>query len=541
MYIAELKKKQNTKTYSTILIRESYREGGKVKHRTIANISKLPLEYIHQLKRYIKGEKGDFKLSDLQNGKVYEYGASFAFKSLAVQIGLDKAICSVKTEWRENILAMITGRILYQGSKLSLVNTFKDTALWELAGHVFGERPDVEKHCYKPMDELLKRKNIIDGKLAKKHLRDGCIVLYDITNTWFEGEYRNSENVTFGKPKGGKHGYKQIALGLLTNNEGCPVAVEVFKGNTSDQTTVLDQVKIISKKYGIKEAVFTGDRGMLTQKRIDEIKETDFKIITALTHAELKTLMEKENIQPDLFDQMNITEVIDSADNQTRYMLCKNENEMRKERETRNNLIKKVETLLTAKAAVKKKRNIQKVSASIGRIFEKYKIQKFFDWHVGENGEVSWNLKNDIIEKERTLDGCYVIKTDAGKHLMNKHEVVESYKNLQKVEQAFKNMKTVMLELRPVYHKSDERIKAHIFIVMLAYYLQWHAVQKLKPLFDEDGCGKDKRWTFETVIRRLKSIRKIENLIDGIVVKKNISIPDDEQKQILDLLEVKWV
>ncbi len=539
MYIEELKKKQNSKTYRSVLIRESYRENGKVKHRTVANISNLPSEYICQLKRYIKGEKGDFRIDDLQNGKAYEYGASFALKSLAAEIGLDKAVCSTKTQWREDVMAMIIGRIIYQGSKLSLVNTFNDTALWELSGHIFGERPNVDKHCYKPMDELLKRKNIIDCKLAKKHLKDGCIILYDITNTWFEGEYKDSKEVTYGKPKGGKYGYKQIALGLLANNEGCPVAVEIFRGNTSDQTTVLDQVKTISEKYGIKEAVFTGDRGMLTQKRIDEIKETDFKIITALTHSELKTVLEKENIQPELFDQMNITEIIDSRNNQMRYMLCKNENEMIKESETRRCLIKKVEDLLTAKAAVKKKRNVQKVSASIGRIFERYKIQKFFSWSVGENGEVSWSLKDDTIENEEALDGCYVIKTDADKHLINKQEVVESYRNLQKIEQAFKNMKTVMLEIRPVYHKLDERIKAHIFIVMLAYYLQWHALKKLNPLFNEDGSGKDKRWTFEAVIDRLKSIRKIENLIGGIVVKRNISLPDPEQKKILDLLGVK--
>lgn len=539
MYIAELKKRQNGKLYKTVLIRESYRADGKVRHRTIANISKLPPECIRHLKKYLKGERGDFSLNDLQNGKTYEYGASFALKSLASEIGLDSVISSTKTPWRENVLAMIIGRILYQGSKLSLVNTFMDTALWELCGHIFGERPDAEKHCYRPMDELLKRKKKIDSKLAKKHFKNGCIVLYDITNTWFEGDYKFSKEVTFGKPKGGKHGYKQIALGLLTNSEGCPVAVEIFKGNTSDQTTVLNQVKTISKKYGIKEVIFTGDRGMLTQKRVDEIKETDFKITTALTHSELKKVLEKESIQPELFDQMNITEIIDSEDPQTRYMLCKNENEMIKETETRNRLIEKVKDLLSKKAAVKRKRNPQKVAASIGRIFEKYRIQKFFAWHVGDNGEVLWSLKDDIIEKEKALDGCYVIKTDADKKMINKDEVVEGYRNLQKIEQAFRNMKTVMLELRPVYHKTDERIKAHIFIVMLAYYLQWHATQKLKPLFDIDNAGKDKRWTFATVIDRLKSIKKIENVIDGVVVKKNISMPDTEQKKILELLDVK--
>jgi len=391
------------------------------------------------------------------------------------------------------------------------------------------------------MDELLKRKNKIERKFAKKHFQNGCIVLYDMTNTWLEGEYEDSETVAYGLGKGGKRGYKQIALGLLTNNEGCPVAVEVFKGNTSDQTTVLDQVKKISETYGIKEAVFTGDRGMLTQKRIDEIKETDFKIITALTHAELKSLIKKENIQMDLFDQMNITEVIDSEDKITRYMLCKNDNEMAKEHLTRKKLITKVKELLTKKAAVKRKRQANKVSASVGRIFAKYRIEKFFTWDVGEKGELSWGLKYDAIEKEEELDGCYVIKTDASKRAMSKHETVDSYRNLQKVEQAFKNMKTVMLELRPIHHKTDDRIEAHIFIVMLAYYLQWHAVQKLKPLFDADGKGKEQRWTFEGIVDRLKSIRKIENLINGVVVKTNISMPDKEQKKILKLLGVALV
>ena len=539
MYIEEIKKVQKGKIYKTVLVRESYREAGKVKHRTVANLTNLPEEYILQLKQQMKGYAGDFKLSDLTNGSSYEYGASFTLKTLAKQIGLEQAISSKKEQWREDVIAMITGRILFQGSKLSLVNTFNDSALWELAGHTYGKRPNVEKNCYHAMDELTSRKNRIEKKLAKKHLNNGCIVLYDITNFWLEGEYQTSELASYGKAKGGKVGYKQIAVGLLTNNEGCPFAVEIFKGNTSDQATVLDQIKKISDKFGIHEIIFTGDRGMLTQKRIDEIKETDFKIITALTHRELKSLIQKENIQLDLFDQMNITEIIDSEDNRTRYMLCKNEKEMKKENTTRTQMIDKVKALLTKKENIKKQRTIQKVSASIGRIFEKYKIEKFFTWTIGEKGELTWSLKEDVINQEKELDGCYVIKTNANKNLIDKKEAVNCYRNLQKVEQAFKNMKTVLLELRPVYHKSDERIKAHVFIVMLAYYLQWHAMQKLKPIFDADGVGKNQRWTFENIILRLKSIQKVENLIHGKVVKTNISIPDEEQQNILDLLNVE--
>ena len=540
MFVEEIKKRQGAKTYRSVLIRESYRENGKVKHRTVANITKLPPEQIMLLKKNIKGEKGDFQLSDLKNGAAYEYGGSYALKELAGQIGLEQMISSTKTQCRENVMCMIIGRVLWQGSKLSLVNQYMDTALWELAGHDFGIRPDVEKHCYAPMDELLKRKSRIERKLAKKHLTDGCVVLYDITNTWFEGEYAKSKKVVYGKGKGGKVGYKQIALGVLTSKDGCPVGVEIFKGSVSDQTTVLDQVKKLSIKYGIKEAIFTGDRGMLTAKRVEEISETDFKIITALTHHEIKTLIEKEDIQKDLFDEKNITEII-SSDGATRYALCKNDQEMRKEGKTRDSLIEKVKSLLAKKASVSRKRAPQKVSASVGRIFEKYKIEKFFDWTVNDLGVFSWSLKAEKIEAEKELDGCYVIKTTASRSSMTKEEYVSGYQGLQKVEQAFKNMKTVMLELRPVYHKNDDRIEAHIFIVMLAYYLQWHAMERLKPLFESDDRGKERRWTFETVIGRLKSIRKIESLIDGIVVKKNISEPDKEQAKILTLLDIELV
>lgn len=538
MYIVEVKSVKKGKQYKSTLIRESYRVDGKVKNKTVANISHLPLPLIENIRQFLNGDIGDFSLADLSIGRTYEYGASFSLKSLASQIGLDKAIFSTKTQWREDVMAMICGRIMFQGSKLSLINTFNDSALWELAGHTFGVRPDVKKNCYAPMDELLKRKKRIERKFAKEKLSSGSIVLYDMTNTWLEGEYSSSKLVTYGKAKGGKKGYKQIALGLLTNNEGCPVSVEIFKGSTSDQTTVLDQVKKISDEYGITNAVFVGDRGMVTQKRVEELKETDFKIITALTHGELRRLIENEKLQIDLFDQTNITEIIDSVDNETRYMLCKNDHEMMKERTTRKKMIEKVSDLLTTKAAIKRKREKQKVCASIGRIFEKCKIEKFFGWNVDENGKLTWHLKHEVIEKEQELDGCYVIKTDTEKEVLDKEATVNTYRNLQKVEQAFRNMKTVMLELRPIFHKSDERIESHIFIVMLSYYLQWHAMQKLKPLFDQDGNGTNQRWTFEGVINRLKSISKVESMINGVPIKMKISQPDSEQQQILDLLGV---
>ena len=539
MYLESIKSNRNGKTYVSHLVRETFREDGKIKHRTVSNVSKLPAIQLRALKQSLKGAKGDFKVEDLRHGCSYEYGASYVFMELAQNLGLDKMIYSKKTQWRDDVLAMIVGRLVFQGSKLSLTNMFRDTFLWTLAGHEPGVRPDVEKHCYSAMDELLERKDKIERKLSKAHLQDGCMVLYDMTNTWFEGKYENSELVSFGKPKGGKVGYKQVAIGLLTDKNGCPVGVEIFKGSTSDQTTVLKEVKKLSQKYGLKDIIFTGDRGMLTQKRIDEVSETDYSTITALTHVQIKALLEKNNIQMELFDSQNIVEVIDDSNKKVRYMLCKNERTMRDERTTRQALIAKIETELVKKAKVKQRRNPLKVAASIGRLFERCRIEKFFDWDIDKNGKLAWSIDKEKVQQEEKLDGCYIIRTDAPKGNLDKDEVVQGYRNLQKVEQAFRNMKTVLLEIRPMYHKTDERLKSHIFLSTLAYYIQWNAMLLLKPLFDQDGEYKEKRWTFEGIIERLKSIRITENLIDGIVIKKEISKPDQEQQQILDLLNIK--
>ena len=287
MYLETIKSMKRGKLYLTHLIRESYRENGKVKHRTISNVTKLPAEQLACLKASFEGKSGHVSVDGLKVGKSVEHGASFAFKALAMDLGLDRIIYGRKTQWREDVLAMIVGRIVYQGSKLKLTNHYADTTLWEQAGLAAEERPDVEEHCYRPMDELLKRKELIECKLHKRHLEDGCIVIYDMTNTWMEGDYVDSDLACFGRPKGGKKGYKQIAVGLLTNRSGCPVGVEIFRGSTSDQTTVLPQVKKLAQKYGLKNIVFTGDRGMLTQKRIDEVEDCDYETITALTHPQL--------------------------------------------------------------------------------------------------------------------------------------------------------------------------------------------------------------------------------------------------------------
>ena len=267
MYVETIKSKRNGKTYETTLVRETYRDSGKIKHRTLANISKFPKSIRTVVKQAISG-KGNVRLEDVGVSSSKEFGGSYALLGLAKEIGLDRILYSRPDKWRQNALAMIVGRILWQGSKLSLTNMYMDSALWELTGHDADVRPDVQKSCYDALDKLLSRQSAVQKALVEKHLSDGCLILYDLTNSWLEGEYSNSELAAYGKGKGGKHGYKQIAIGLITNRNGCPVAVEVFKGNASDQSTVWGQAERLANQYGVTDAILAGDRGVLTPKRI---------------------------------------------------------------------------------------------------------------------------------------------------------------------------------------------------------------------------------------------------------------------------------
>ena len=305
MFVEELKHYHNDRVYTTILIRESYRSGGKVKHRTLANITKLPHALVKIIKRVVKKQDTVDAQNDgpIRASHCREYGASPAVWHLAHSLGLDTLIYSRAEQWRKDIMAMIVGRIVYQGSKLYLTNLFADTVLWELAGHQACVRPDVEDHCYKPMDLLLERQEAIQQALAQRHLKNGCMILYDLTSAYMEGEYEHSELVAFGRSRDCKRGHEQIAIGLLTDSSGCPVACEVFKGNTSDQTTVLGKAKMLAEKFHVEDVIFAGDRGMLTPKRIEEVKELGYKTITALTHPAIMSLLEKNIIQVSLFDE----------------------------------------------------------------------------------------------------------------------------------------------------------------------------------------------------------------------------------------------
>ncbi|NIO44187.1 MAG: IS1634 family transposase [Candidatus Aenigmarchaeota archaeon] len=521
------------------LLRTTYwdKKDKKIKHTSHGRLSGLDCETLKLIQASIKGKVKLLTSADEPHvRKSKEYGASYTVLQIAKKFGLDKIIYSKPNQqWVQDSLAMIAGRLIYAGSKLSLSNRYKDTALWELCG--VENAVDVEKNCYASMDRLLDRQKAIQKKLAEKHFDGNVLVLYDITSSYFEGEYSASRIVKFGYNRDQKRGHEQMVIGLICTSRGCPIGVEVFPGNTKDETTVVNKISEIQKTYQMEEIIFVGDRGMVTKGNLEKVKNVEgLNTISALTHPQIKELLSRKVIQTDLFDEQKIVEVLDPDISGCRYCLCRNTETAKRETKTRNALLSKTTEGLK-KIAASNRGSTEQISARVGKLLGKTKMGKYITWEV-KNKELQWSLNADLVDTEQLLDGCYIIASDVPQEKMQSQEIVASYKRLTLVEKAFRNLKTVQLEIRPVYHKTDDRIRCHVFICMLAYYLQWHMSQLLQPLFKADGKYKNRFWTFENVIERLKSIRREDINVSGAKFKI-VTEADKDQEKILKLLKIK--
>ena len=527
------------------VLRTSFREDGKMKHTQHGRITGCSLEQLKLLQLAFRERVvpvDDPQAFKIRNSR--EYGASAAIVAIAKQLALHRVLYSRPEPWVSSALAMIVGRLVYAGSKLALCHHHPNTCLWELCG--IEEPPDVDAHCYEPMDRLLERQRAIQRNLAHRHLSGGHLVLYDITSVYFEGEYQDSALVTFGYNRDDKKGREQVVVGLICNGQGCPVGAEVYAGNTKDETTVVDKVKEIKTDYGIEKVILVGDRGMITRSNIAALKdEEDLQTIGALTHGEMMTLLKEKVIDMDLFDERSIHEVSDPADPTRRYCLCRNPQTAQRERATRQRLLDLTAAALTKIGAYQRATTVEKLGARVGKVLAKYKMGKFIHWSIdADQNKVTsrehrliWSIDADKVAQEQRFDGCYIINSDVDKEQMDTLGVVNAYKSLTFVERAFRNLKTVQLEIRPVYHKHDERIRSHVFLCMLAYYLQWHMEQRLAPLFAHDGEGQERRWTFRGVIDCLAQITRNRVTVNGTEFYQN-SIPTPQQEEILGLLQV---
>jgi len=504
VHVATIRKEHKGKTYVTHLLRHTFRENGKVKHLTLGNLSDLPDDLIEVIRRRLVGEPLPAEQDDFQVVRSLPHGHVAAVLGTLKKIGLDRLISSTVCREAQVVMAMIVSRIISPGSKLANLTSLQpETAEHSLADEL--QLQDIQTpEMYEALDWLLKRQTRIENKLAKKHLADGILVLYDVSSSYYTG--RQSELIKMGYSRDGKPGEPQIVYGLLCAPDGCPVAIEVFSGNTADPTTFTVQVNKIRKRFGIQRVVLVGDRGMITSKRIDEdLREVEgLEWITALRNTSIKKLVQQQTIQLSLFDERDLAEVTSCEYPDERLIVCRNPLLADERARKRKELLKAAEKKLEAvvKAVSRQKRPLRgkdQIGLRVGRDLKNTKMKKHFALTIQDDSFYYQRLDAQIAE-EAALDGLYVVRTSLPKEALSAEQTVSAYKDLSQVEWAFRSMKSVDLKVRPIYHWKDDRIRAHVFLCMLAYYVEWHMRGKLAELLFDDHERESAEATRKSVV-----------------------------------------
>ena len=513
----------NRNSPDVILIRESYRENGRSHKRTIANISNLPEEKIEMLSLVLKGVRVAPIDSVFKIEKSTPHGHVEAVLGTIRKLGLETIISSTPSPERDLAIGMIAQRIIKPCSKLATTRAWMDTTLAEEMGVSDEEVADL----YDAMDWLLERKEKIENKLARRHLKEGSPVFYDVSSSYYEG--RTCPLAFYGHNRDKKEGKKIIVYGLMTDREGRPISIDVYPGNTEDSTTLPDQVEKLITRFHLERVVLVGDRGLLKQTRIDDIKQHHhLGWISALRSADIKPLLAEGLIQPSLFDETNLAEITSPDYPGERLVACFNPILAAERKRTRDDLLAATEKELTRleKEVARRTRKLftdAEIGIKAGRIINKYKMAKHFDVLI-EDQRFRWARREDAIRHEELLDGLYVIRTSEPAENISKEDVVREYKNLIKAEVAFRNLKGADdLMVRPIRHRDEQRVEAHIFICMLAYYVEWHMRQALAPLLFQDEELEENRKKRDPVaqakpsesVRRKKATRQTE---DGLPV-----------------------
>jgi transposase len=492
MYVATV---PNRNSPPAILLRESFREHGKVKTRTLANISHLRSHQIDALRLALAGSL-PAAASSLPDSflisRSLPHGHAAAVLGCLRNLQLDSILDPVPSRHRDLVLAMIVARILDPASKLATARGLHSGTLHSSLGELLQVDSADETELYQAMDWLLPRQSRIEQELAKRHLSSGGLVLYDLTSTYFEG--RHCPLAKLGHSRDNKSGNLQIVFGLLTNANGCPVAVEVFSGNTADPKTVASQVDKLRQRFGLQDVVLVGDRGMITSARIRQDLPASHGIqwISALRASQIQKLAKDGQLQMSLFDKTDLVEIAHPDFPGERLIACFNpllaEERSRKRPDLLAATEKQLEKIAAATQRVKRPlRGKQNIGLRAGKILHRYKMGKHFQLRIEEDS-FQYERKTANIEREQSLDGIYVIRTSVHKEALSSQQVVASYKSLSGVERAFRSLKTVDLQVRPIHHRLPDRVRAHILLCMLAYYVEWHMRQLLAPLlFDDDN------------------------------------------------------
>ena len=487
MYIESV---PNRNSPPAILLRESYRDAGKIKKRTIANLSDWPTEIVEGLRTLLKG--GKVAPADQESiivRRALPHGHVAAVLGTLRNIGLDRMLGPPRNRCRDLVIAMIVARLIAPASKLATARMLDPLTVSSSLGEVLGLGPVDEDELYVALDWLGERQEAIEKALARKHLHDGTLVLYDVSSSYVEG--RCCELARLGYNRDGKKGKLQIVYGLLCAADGCPVAIEVFEGDTGDPRTLAAQIDKVKKRFALERVALVGDRGMITQARLDaEIAPAGLDWITALRAPAIRTLVEAGALQMSLFDQRDMAAITSPDYPGERLIVCRNPDLARERTRKREDLLAATEAdLAVIAAAVRRARNPLRgeaeIALKVGAVVNRHKVAKHFELSIGE-ASFSFHRKTEAIAAEAALDGIYVVRTNLPKKLLDDAATVGAYKSLARVERAFRSLKTVDIHLRPIFHWTTPRVRAHVLLCMLAYHVEHHMRAMLAPmLYDE--------------------------------------------------------
>jgi DDE family transposase len=480
----------NRSSPPAILLRESYREGGKVKKRTLLNLSDWPQDRITGFKMLLKGGTVIPKDQDaITIIRSLPHGHVAAVLGTARKIGLDRLLGPQGNRCRDLILALVVSRLLDPSSKLAAARALSPDTASSSLGEQLGLGMVDEDELYSALDWLAVRQPAIEAALAKRHLIGGTLVLYDVSSSYLEG--RCCPLAQFGYNRDRKRGKLQIVYGLLCAADGCPVAIEVFEGSTADPMTLTRQVIKLKKRFGLDHVVLVGDRGMITQARITkDLNTAGLDWITALRAPAIKALRDAGALQMSLFDERDMASITSPDFPGERLIVCRNRALAAERARKREGLLAATEGQLARIAAAVSRqrqplRGATEIGLKVGAVLDKHKMAKHFTLDIAE-GRFGYARKTEAIAAEAALDGIYVVRTSLPATVLDDASTVRSYKSLSLVERAFRCIKTVDLQVRPIYHWLAERVRAHVFLCMLAYYLEWHMRQCLAPMLYDD-------------------------------------------------------
>jgi len=490
MYIESI---PNRNSPPALLLREAWREGKRIRKRTIANLSQWPSEKVEAFRRLLRDEPMVVAQEAFVIEQSLAHGHVEAVLGTIKKLGLNELIGSRRSRERDLVIAMIAERLLHPCSKLAATRLWHTTTLAEELGVTDANEDDL----YEAMDWLLARQDRIEKKLAARHLSEGCLVFYDVTSSYYEG--RCCPLARYGHDRDGKRGRPIIAYGLMTDGEGRPVTVEAYPGDTGDPSTVPEQAEKLRERFGLERLVLVGDRGMLTQTQIEELRRyPGLGWISALRSHAIRDLVKGGFLQMSLFDRKDLAEIRCPDFPDERLMACYNPLLAERRGRKRQELLEATEREFKRIAKEVSRRTQtplkkEEIGEKVGKVIGRYRMGKHFTVTIGE-GIFSYERNEVKIDQEAALDGIYVIRTSEPAERLSAADTVRSYKNLTQVERAFRSMKGIDLLIRPIWHHTEDHVRSHIFVCMLAYYVEWHMRKALVPLlFDDEQLDENRK------------------------------------------------